>query len=389
MKIKLMIIYILILLVGLIGCSTEDGNNDVPGDEGAENEWHGIKSIKSSGIGNYHSLAVDGKDLYVSFYDRVNHRQQFTKSTDGGATWPASNIKTILSIQNVGEFNSILQNGNNVYISYFNDTASDMMFAKSTDGGVTWPDGNVKTVDANNRTGYESSMSVVGSNVYVSYSTFGGGLRFAKSTDGGVTWPAGNIKTVESSYCYATSTAVDGNNVYICYYDGSSDDLMLAKSTDGGVTWPAGNIKTIDTTGGVYNYASMGIDGNNIYVSYYDDQNDDLKFAKSTDGGATWPAGNIKIIDSTDDSGRYVSMAIDGNNVYVSYFYYALPYRQLKFVKSTDSGVTWPTGNIKTVSIGSIQGSTSIIAKGNKIYICYDGLGSLWLAKSIDYGVTW
>jgi hypothetical protein len=72
------------------------------------------------------------------------------------------------------------------------------------------------------------------------------------------------------------------------YYEGTNEDLKFAKSTDGGATWPAGNIKAVDSTGFVGAFTSIAVSGSNVYISYWDGTNSDLKFAKSIDGGATW-----------------------------------------------------------------------------------------------------
>ena len=45
-------------------------------------------------------------------------------------------------------------------------------------------------------------------------------------------------------------------------------------------------ITKVDGDAGKYN--SIAVDGSNIYISYLDYYNGDLKFVKSTDGGKTW-----------------------------------------------------------------------------------------------------
>jgi glucose uptake protein GlcU len=368
------------------GCGGSSGDGD-------ENNSGFITTVDSAGdVGSYSSLVVDGDNLYISYYDATNGDLKFAKSTDGGATWPLGNFETIDSVGDVGWYTSIAVNGTNVYISYLDDTNGTLKFAKSTDGGYTWPAGNIKTIDSVGFIEY-NTITVDGANIYISYlDGTNYDLKLAKSTDGGATWPAGNIKTVDSTGIVGqfSSVAINGTNVYISYYDNDNGNLKLAKSTDSGATWPAGNIKTIDSAGDVGMCTSIAVDGVNVYISYYANIDFDLKIAKSTDSGATWLAGNIKTIDSTGNVGGYTSIAINGTNVYISY--YDDDNGNLKFAESTDSGATWPAGNIKIVdSAGYVGWYTSIAVNGTNVYISYYDLSNydLKLAKSTDNGATW
>ena len=48
----------------------------------------------------------------------------------------------------------------------------------------------------------------------------------------------------------------------------------------------------------VYKKEDLGITTfDNVYISYIDEGNSNLKFVKSTDGGQTWYPSNIKIVD--------------------------------------------------------------------------------------------
>ena len=149
------------------------------------------------------------------------------------------------------------------------------------------------------------------------------------------------IKTIDSAGTVGehTSMAVDGSKVYISYYDSTNGDLKFARSDDGGKTWAPGNIKTVDSTDSVGTNTSIAVNGSNVFISYCDNLHLNLKFAKSTDGGNTWDPANIKTVDSTLNVGWYTSIAVDGSNVYISY--YDIVNEDLKFARSTDGGATW------------------------------------------------
>ena len=119
-------------------------------------------------------------------------------------------------------------------------------------------------------------------------SSSGGGSSGDKGNDD--TEETSIKKTVDSAGIVGryTSIAVDGANVYVSYYDYSYGNLKFAVSTDGGATWGLGNVKTVDSAGDVGKYTSIAVDGSNVFISYYDNTNGDLKFAKSIDNGDTW-----------------------------------------------------------------------------------------------------
>jgi hypothetical protein len=54
----------------------------------------------------------------------------------------------------------------------------------------------------------------------------------------------------------------------------------------GGNEWS--RIQTIDSSGSVGLFTSTAMDGSNVCISYYDETNGDLKCAKSKNRGKTW-----------------------------------------------------------------------------------------------------
>jgi hypothetical protein len=387
--------------VGLKSATLSIANDDVDENpynfaiSGTATEWHGKQAVDTTGnVGMFTSIAVSGSNVYISYYDSTNGDLKFARSTDGGATWPAGNIKTVDSTGDVGTDTSIAVSASNICISYYDSTNGDLKFARSVDGGATWPD--VKPVDSTGNVGLYSSIAADLTNVYISYFDITNAkLKFAKSTNGGTSWLAGNIKTVDSTASVGvyTSIAVSGTNVYVSYYDSTNANLKFAMSTDGGATWPAGNIKIVDSTGDVGSCTSISHTSTgfgNVYISYLDTTNGDLKFAKSTDDGTTWLSTDIKTVDSGGSVGSDTSIKAASSLILISYF--DATNFDLKFAKSTDSGATWPAGNIKTVdATGSSGFETSIANYIGNVYIShYDqASGDLRFAKSIDVGVTW
>ena len=119
-------------------------------------------------------------------------------------------------------------------------------------------------------------------------------MTTAVSVDNGETWDTTDptnpaiINTVDtqgynSSESSATDIEVNGSTVDT----GSSWKLMFTKSTNVGTTWPVTGV-TIDNGADVGSFLDLTVVGDSIYISYYDWDTGDLKFAKSIDGGDTW-----------------------------------------------------------------------------------------------------
>ena len=350
-------------------------------------------------VGSHSSIAVSGSGIYIAYRDENNDKLKFARSTDSGATWPAENILVVGEDDDVGTYASIFAEGGSVYISYYQLVSGGyadtwINFTKSTDYGVTWPAGNIRNVADISWDGLYSSVAGSGSTVLLSYyNDVSDVLHCIRSTDSGDTWLSGNDITVD-----ATGNTGTYNDIVICgscacisYYDVTNSSLKCAVSADTGASWSAENIRTVDATGTVGEFTSIGAYETHVYISYYDRTNGALKFARSTDNGATWPdEGSLPVIDGEGDTGQYTSLAVDGATLYISY--YDVTNGDLKFARSDDSGATWPPANLRVVdSSGEVGKYCSIDCSGDNVYISYynDTVNKLKFARSKDRGDTW
>jgi len=277
-----------------------------PGDWG----WH---------EGQYCSMAVAAGKVYLAWHEPVTGldlewHTRFTRSDDEGATWPAANMKSLDACMNtkVGMTTGIAVLGSTVYVGGNHHAlggASGMQtlygyprLARSVDSGANWtchtPESNTSSV----RWGEHASLCASGlgggsSTVYMAYyDTTGKKLRFARSDDNGTSWASPNGITLQvdggTDVGQWTSLAVDatGDRVYVAYYDASNKDLKFARSDDKGATWPT--IRSVDSKLNVGLYPSIAISGSGaataVSVSYYDESNGDLRFARSTNNGESW-----------------------------------------------------------------------------------------------------
>jgi hypothetical protein len=211
--------------------------------------------------------------------------------------------------------------------------SSTILFSRSLDNGDTWSDAvRINQVagdclDMDNTV--EGAVPAVGPNGEVYISWAGPlGIVFTKSTDQGVTWPDTNtfVCTIPGGWDYGVPgifranglpvTCCDLSNgpyrgtIYINWSDqrnGPTDtDVFLVKSTDGGITWSAPFRVNDDPAGKQQFFTWMAIDQSTgfLYIVFYDRRNysnemTDVYLAVSRDGGETFD--NMKISESPFD----------------------------------------------------------------------------------------
>lgn len=204
---------------------------------------------------------------FIAFDRDVNDQGGIyvAKSTDGGQTY-ASVAEVIANTLSEGHDKSYLTAdattgpfSGRVYISWtrFSGINADILFARSTDGGLTFTTlANPINVCRFN----QGSIPVVGpgGEVYVFWEEFAGRsgcsdrIVGVKSTDGGVTFgspfevsdivevpePLDNSEFRTATFPAAAVSPADGT-VYVVWNDNrkGNADIMLSRSTDGGMKW--------------------------------------------------------------------------------------------------------------------------------------------------------
>ncbi len=284
-------------------------------------------------------------------------------SFDGGYTWSTG---ILTSVQNGvwGDPVLITDTLGNVYFFHLSwpqagSWIDRIVCQKSTDGGVSWNDGSY--MGLNGSKAQDKEWAVVdwtNNNIYVTWTQFddyGSSnpndksiIRFSKSTDAGDTWSeAIKINEVDGD-CIDSDNTVEGavpavgpnGEIYVAWAGPAG--LVFDRSLDQGETWleqdifvdpfPTGwdygipgisrsnglPITVCDLSGGAYH--------GNIYINWSDQRNGeddtDVWFAKSTDGGDTW-TGPIRVND--DPAGKqqfFTWMAIDQATGYLWFVFY-------------------------------------------------------------------
>jgi hypothetical protein len=282
----------------------------------------------------------------------------FYKSTDNGSTWTLLTSKaypaTSVSL-------AIVSSGTKIYLlstvtstSYttvdyatFDATtvSSTFTFGSSVDTGQTAFSGCSLTIDTNGKLWATwSSKNSTYSNSF--------NIRVSSSTDGGVTWATPTQLTTQTSLdctnpCVVIksngypivfyNTVTTGNRfIYNGYYNGSN--WIMANTVYNGSTYDQSNPSAVVDSSGVIHVAWHGTDATDTTAN-------NLRYSKSTDGGATWSA-MTKLTSGNTYGQAIASITADkNNNLYVLFH-------------GVDSAVTTSYQNVrKIVYNGTAWGS--------------------------------
>jgi hypothetical protein len=140
--------------------------------------------------------------------------------------------------------------------------------------------------------------------------------------------------------------AVAGDNIYAVWQDDTSgqQQVMFAKSTDGGATFGKPVAISRSQEGGFSNAPDIAISGDNVYVVWADYNSEELAavaFRSSTDGGKTF--GNVTVLGNHTGEVPDPQVVAQGDGIYVSWVAGAVEEftGNLMLAESTDGGSTF------------------------------------------------
>jgi hypothetical protein len=213
-------------------------------------------------------------------------------------------------------------------------------------------------------------------------------IFFSKSTDSGQTWSSNIMisQDEDTIWCFGPHVALDGlGNIYVGYttqnQNDNNDEIYFVKSTNGGVTFSSpimvnDSIEVHHQAGGAIAVDSAG---QHVYVVWQDWRSSqysiDIYFARSTDGGASLLPSMRVNDDSDSDYQWYPVVACDnsGQHVYVAWQdgRDSLHNWDIYFSRSTDYGQTFEANYPinDTITTGNTpQDYPSIYYKNDIIY---------------------
>ena len=203
-------------------------------------------------------VCADSNGIHVILLKRKVHEQYALyslNSFDGGKSWRSDSIFTEYS----SSYPSIASNGNTLYVAWvvnFEESPknSDIYFAKSDDGGISWSRPTKLTNDAKEST--MPDIAVEGNNIHVVWADAKDAGKFEhrdiyyiRSFDGGKTWLSVKRLTylqdraayTHQSTVFWPSVAVNGESLHVVWVGskGNSYSTFYKKSPDNGNRWSA------------------------------------------------------------------------------------------------------------------------------------------------------
>jgi fibronectin type 3 domain-containing protein len=300
-------------------------------------------------VGDYSSLALRGDEVHISYYDQTNGSLKY--ATNAGGTWVNQTVDVIGSTTK--RTSLAIDPEGKVGISYYDSLGDAIKFAELSGG--SWRMMHVH--------------ATMGGDSFLRYDT-GGNAHIAFDLDDSAqailmyatdaSWEMTRAAT-QNLIAHETSIDVDLNGfTHIRFYDGSTEDLMYAKNTGG--NW---QVETVNSTGTVGRYSSLKVDSSGkAYITYYDSVNGNLRYA--TNAGGSWVS---YLVDRDNDVGMHSSLAMDRlGKLHISYY----DNTNDDLMYATNAGGSWAKTTVdSTGNVGSYS-SLALDSDGRPHIAYYD-----------------
>jgi hypothetical protein len=284
--------------------------------------WGAVKRITwNSGASRSPAIAVDSSDnLHVVWSDETpgNREILYKSSTNGGESWGSSKRLTWNSEWSVSPELSV-DSSDHIHVVWRDDTPgnSEIYYKKSTNGGVSW--GSSKRLTWNSGYSILPAMALGSSNnIHVTWYDESPGIPqifYRRSTNSGSSWDGTKRITWSSGGSIDPKIAVNTSIIHLAWAGGTSSDaeIFFRRSTNSGSSWDGTRRLTWNIENSMYP-AVAADSSNRIHVVWEDRSNDnnwEIYYKKSTDGGSSWTAKRL-----TWNSGwsSYVNIIVDSSN---------------------------------------------------------------------------
>ena len=363
------------------------------------------------------SLHGYGERVYALWLDNRTGTANdvfLNRSDDGGRTFfgtPRQVNETLPGVLSRHELEST-SDGDRVYAVWTDDRnrdpagplgPRDVFFNRSLDGGTTWlgQDVRLNTGAAAQSTPGHLSVHAEGDSVHVMWFTSEGGkvdLYYNRSTDAGLTWLPQHVRVSDTGP--TVNTVGDerlisrGNMVYAVWTEEISRfDVYFNRSIDGGQTWETPRriepLAQVDDAFGL----QLGCSEQNVYVVWNATVSGDIRFIRSLDQGASWPASDVRLDTDVGGTGasRSPRLVVDGDTLFVAFEDDRSGTSDLLFQRSSDAGTTWLAAETRASTNDVLINSGQLAA----LHVAWvhkpggTGDGEVHVTHSTDGGLTW
>lgn len=356
-----------------------------------------VNNNNFSGIDALDMEIINGNPA-VANYDRVNKQLQFTRANNAqGSTW-GTTVTVASGFSGTVKYIDLETVNGYPAFAYYDVVGQDLMFVRATDAdGTAW--GTPTYVATTGNVGEYVSLKIVNGNPAIAY--YKGGsqdLAYIRATNAdGTAW--GTAITIASTGNVGESSSLEivNGKPAIAYNDVTNAQLMYVQASDAnGATW--GTPIALTTHGA--NPINLIVANGNPGIGYYATDTKDLRYIYSNNvDGTSW--GSSKIIDnSAANIGDRLSLAIIDGNPAMSYqdntntdlkyarsnFTTGLPVELTYFRgKTTKNGtlLTWQTASEENNDGFEVQRSTD--GKEWQILDFVQGNGTTLETQNYDY----
>lgn len=292
----------------------------------------------------------------------------------------------------IGDAPAVAVRGNLAYAVWADAQSTELVLARSTDGGQTWDPQNVQiTNNGNSPRGPAIAIAPNGGTIYIAFyyqDDIGPVVNVIRSTNGGQSWSQINSS---SSYMGWFNLAIDGNGyLYLLLYD--TTRTYILNSQEQGQTWQETLSLSNYYPGGWYcGGEGLLASGTVVYFVYeVCDGSNALETYQSQNGGQSWvlkssvtvPAGTLEDAIANGTNEIYQLRTVWNESTSTN---------SLRVQASHDEGVTWP---VNSEVVSSFSGNPPrIAARGPSRPVIgwrsMTGSDHLQVAESTDGGQNW
>ena len=370
-------------------------------------------------------IAVSGANVQAAWtetFTRVvapdtflDARVYASRSADNGTTWSTG---TRLNTTNGDTFApQVVINGSNVLWGWADFRGGtgyrEAWTRRSTDAAGATLAAEVRANPGSTTDSYGVRLARAGTVVFATYEGFTASrsrhIYFTRSTDNGATWAAPIQASTSAAASFVAAQpriAAAGSRAYLIWRDnrsGSLDVFTRVWDQSAGAFVATERRMDVGTVAGSSSSfsASIAAEGNNVYAVWVDDRDRgsfDIWMNRSTDAGATWLAGAVKLDGDTldHDSIEPQVVAPDVGDVVIAWLDYRSGFPDPIVTRSSNAGMTFSTPErVDTGTGAGAAGSYEIAlaAVGNVAAVVWaddrTGFLDIYANFTLDQGVTW